>query len=341
MGDSYPRYKVAAVHAAPVYLDREASVEKACGLIAEAARKGAALVAFSEGYLPGYPLWAVVNRPYEIHDLYTRLYSNALTLDGPEVRQLCRAARQQGVYVSIGINEKCIQSPGTLWASNLLIGPEGRVLVRHQKMVPTYAERLVWSNGDATGLVVCHTELGGIGALICGENTNTLARFALLAQGEQLHISSYPPAYPFKAPGAKAEYDPLRANQIRSGAHAFEGKLYNVVACAFCDERTMELSSLSDKAREVLEKTPKPASMVLGPAGNVIAGPVAGDREEILLADIDLEACIVEKQLHDITGGYNRFDVFNLRIRRNPLKSIELIDGGSPAGEFQDIEARC
>ncbi|MCF8078166.1 MAG: carbon-nitrogen hydrolase family protein [Desulfobacterales bacterium] len=335
MGDSYLKYKVAAVHAAPVFLDREKSVEKAIGLIEEAAAKDAELIAFPEAYLPGYPLWSVANRPNEIHSLFARLYANSLTIHGKEMKALQRAARKAGIFVSMGFNEKSELTPGTIWASNVLISDNGEILNRHQKMVPTYAEKLVWSYGDSTGLRVSDTRLGRIGALICGENTNTLARFALLAQGEMLHISTYPPAWPYKKPGAKGEYDPLKANQIRGGAHAFEGKVYNIVTCNFCDELTMDTCSLDEEAREVISKTPKPASMIFGPTGAIIAGPTEMGKEDLLIAEIDMEQCILEKPAHDITGGYNRFDVFKLSVTRSPLQSVQFIDssGGWERGE--------
>ena len=320
------KYKVAAVHAAPVFLDREKSVEKAIGLIEEAAAKGVELIAFPEGYLPGYQLWSTVNRPNEIHDLFARLYANSLTMHGREMKALQNAAKKAGIFVSMGFNEKSELTPGTIWASNVLISDNGEILNRHQKMVPTYAEKLVWSNGDSTGLRVSNTRLGRIGVLICGENTNPLARFALLAQGEMLHISTYPPAWPFKKPGAKGEYDPLKANMIRGGAHAFEGKVYNMVTCNFCDELTMDTCALDDEAREVIEKTPKPASMIFGPTGEIIAGPTDTGEECLLIAEIDMELCIKEKPAHDITGGYNRFDVFKLSVNRRPLNSVDFID---------------
>lgn len=334
-------YKAAAIHAAPVFMDKDKSVEKACSLIEESARLGAAIAVFGEGFIPGYPLWSMVNPPYAIHELFLELYRNALFLEGPEIIKIRSAAKKAGIFVSLGINEKNQRSPGTLWASNFLFDPEGRIIGHHQKLVPTYAEKLVWSNGSATGLSVIQTGLGSLGALICGENTNPLSRFALLAQGEQVHLSSYPPAWPFKDSGSKEEYDPRRANEIRAAAHAFEGKVYNIVACCFCDTRTIEKSALSEKAKDLIKKTPKPASMIVGPAGNLLAGPVQGDKEEILLGEINLDNCIIEKQAHDITGGYNRFDVFTLELRRNPMLPLRIIDGepGIPSPDVTEMEA--
>ena len=326
MADLYPVYTAAAIHAAPVFMDKDRSIEKACSIIEESAKLGAAIAVFGEGFIPGYPLWSMVNPPYEIHELYLEQYRNALYLEGPELKKICSAAKRNGIYVSIGINEKTEKSPGTLWASNLIIDPKGKIIAHHQKLVPTYAEKLVWSNGNAAGITVTRTDLGGLGALICGENTNPLARFALLAQGEQVHLSSYPPAWPFKDSGSVEEYDPRRANEIRASAHAFEGKVFNIVACCFCDDLTINKSALSDKARDLIIKTPKPASMIIGPSGNMITGPTSGDKEEILLGEINPEKSIIEKQAHDITGGYNRFDVFTLELRRTAFTSLRILD---------------
>src|SRR5207247_8186506 len=141
------------------------------------------------------------------------------------------------VFLSVGVTEKSSLSMGTMWNSNLLIDPSGLLLNRHRKLVPTWAEKLTWAYGDAEYLRVEQTRLGRLGALICGENTNTLARFALLAQGEQVHLATYPPVWPFRRPSKPSTYDLTEAIRIRSAAHAFEGKVFNVVASCILDEQ--------------------------------------------------------------------------------------------------------
>ena len=147
--------------------------------------------------------------------------------------RVAATARACGVFVSLGFNEGTPASVGCIWNANVLIGDEGAVLNHHRKLVPTFFEKLVWANGDGAGLRVCETRLGRIGMLICGENTNPLARYTLMAQGEQVHISTYPPVWPTKDPKTGGNYDLAGAIRIRAGAHAFEAKAFNVVVSAF------------------------------------------------------------------------------------------------------------
>src|SRR5436190_20483541 len=187
----YPKFKACAVHAAPAFLDAESTVEMACGLIAEAARAGAQLIALPDSFVPGFPVWAAVQAPIKNHEYFKRLAANSVEVPGPQVQQLCETAREHNIFVSIGISERSAVSVGCLWNSNLLIGADGSLLNHHRKLVPTFYEKLIWANGDGAGLTVHDTEIGKLGMLICGENTNPLARYALIAQGEQIHVSSY------------------------------------------------------------------------------------------------------------------------------------------------------
>ena len=189
---------------------------------------------------------------------------------------------------------------------------------------PTFWEKLTWANGDGSGLRVVETRLGRIGMLICGENTNPLARFTLMAQGEQVHVSTYPPVWPTRDPrgGGGANYDLAGAIRIRAGAHSFEAKAFNIVASGFMDAAMREeLATLGKEAMRVLEESPRAVSMVIGPTGEPVSD-VLSDREGLLYASIDTRACVEPKQFHDVVGYYNRFDVFNLtvdRTRRRPV----------------------
>src|SRR5215813_11624231 len=269
---AYPRIKVCAAHVAPVFLDAQKTVAKAVALIAEAAGAGARLIAFPESFVPGFPVWASVQAPIRSHDYFKRLAANSIEVPGPEVQQLCEAARDHAIIVSIGISERTPASVGCLWNSNLLIGADGALLNHHRKLVPTFYEKLIWANGDGAGLKVCDTAIGKLGMLICGENTNPLARYALIAQGEQIHVSSYPPVWPTRPPNQAGRYDLASAIRIRAGAHSFEGKVFNIVASAFLDADTMNsLGGLDAEARETLEQSPRGVSMILGPSGEVIS----------------------------------------------------------------------
>ncbi|SRR5579871_295196 len=310
----YPGYKVAAAHLAPVFHDTDKTIDKACDAIAEAARNGARLIAFPESYIPGFPMWAGVVPPTHTHDYFRQLAAAAPRVDGPEIERLRAAAHRHDIFVSIGFTESTSASVGCLWNSNLMIGSDGEVLNHHRKIVPTFYEKLVWANGDGAGLRVNDTEIGRLGMLICGENTNPLARFSLIAQGEQVHIATYPAVYPTRPLNESGNYDLEQAIRIRAGAHSFEGKVFTIVAAAHYDDSAREaMQGLGRDALDLLEASPKAVSMIIDPTGNVIGEPRTGG-EGLVYAEIDLAAAVEPKRIHDVVGYYNRFDIFHLEV---------------------------
>jgi predicted amidohydrolase len=334
-GDTYPRFRAAAAQAAPVFLDREATISRLAEWVAKARDAGADLVVFGESFVPAFPLWNMLYAPVEQHGFYRRLFENAVEIPGPQVQQLGAMARRHGVVLSVGVTEKGPVSMGAMWNTNLIFDADGRLLNRHRKLVPTWAEKLSWSNGDASNLRVERTAVGRLGALICGENTNTLARFALLAQGEQVHIATYPPAWPTRR-GANIGYNLTEAIRIRSAAHAFEGKVFNVVASCALDERTIEeVSQGNSEVRDILNSAPPAASMILGPQGEPLTEPQVGG-EGVVVADLDVALSIEQKQFHDIVGYYNRFDIFRLVVDQRPQSPISVVRSAHEAEETAD-----
>ena len=222
MSKSYPMFKAAACHVAPFFLDTARTVDKTLSLIEEAADNGASLVAFPESFVPGFPVWAALRAPILNHEFFLARAREALRTDGPELQLIRAAARRRGVHVSLGFTEGTEASVGCLWNSNIHIGSDGAVLNLHRKLVPTFYEKLIWASGDARGLRVVATDIGRIGMLICGENTNPLSRFALMAEGEQVHISTYPPLADTAADAkgrlrfAPSDRDPGRRPCVRS-----------------------------------------------------------------------------------------------------------------------------
>lgn len=230
----------------------------------------------------------------------------------------------------MGITEKSDYSMGAMWNTNLLFDRTGALLNRHRKIMPTWAEKLVWAQGDGSQLRPARTEIGSIGALICGENTNPLCRYALLAQGEQVHVSTYPPAWPFLRGGSARGYDVKKLNYLRAAAHSFEGKVFNLVSAALLDEDAIGQVARGDAAmREFLEKSARPSSFITGPNGEKIA-EIAGE-EGIACADIDLSESIIPKEAQDIVGYYNRFDIFQLTVNQAPQRPIICQEGEAAA----------
>ncbi len=316
-----PRFKAAAVQAAPIFLDTDATVEKVCALIAEAAENGAQLVAFPEVFVAGYPYWNWIMNPIEGSPWFEKLCRSAIEVPGPETRQIAEAAACHGVNVVIGVNERKRNGIGTIYNTLLTIAHDGRILGRHRKLVPTWAEKLTWAPGDASALRVHDTTVGPLGSLACGENTNTLARFSLLSQGELVHVASY-----ISLPVAPADYDMAEAIRLRAAAHSFEGKVFTVVSCSTISPQIIEAMSASHpQARAMLARRNSAFSGILGPDGRVIGSPLIDD-EGIVYAEIDLSACIQPRQMHDITGHYNRFDIFDLRVNRRSLQAAQFLD---------------
>lgn len=326
MGDNYPTIKAAAVQAASVFLDREGSTAKACDLIREAGRNGARLIAFPEGFIPAHPIW------FHFHpasgriatELSVELFKNAVEIPGPEIQQLQRAAAEANAYVVIGVCEKLPNTFGTLYNTQVFVGPGGELLGKHQKLMPTVGERLVHTGGHGDTLNAFQTEFGPASALICGENSNPLAIFALTAQYPLIHVQSWPNHFPTFG-------DPLRTRvMIDSQAFAQMSKAWVVAACGTVDDQTIDRLELTRDQQDVIRNPDFcGGSVIVNPMSQVVAGPL-GAGEEILYADCDLELGIRMKLRHDFAGHYNRADVFQLQLNRNPGG---LIGGTTPASE--------
>lgn len=319
-----PCFKAAAVQTSPVFLDTDATVDKVVRLIAEAASNGSRLVAFPEVFVAGYPYWSWIGNPVEGSPWFEKLARSAIEIPGPEIAKIAQAAARHKINVVVGVNERNRHGIGTLYNTVVTISDEGRIFGRHRKLVPTWAEKLTWAPGDASALRVHQTTIGPLGALACGENTNTLARFALVAQGELVHVANY-----ISLPVAPPDYDMAEAIRLRSAAHSFEGKLFTIVSCSTVSEEIIRsLEGAFPKARELLSRKNSAFSGILGPDGRTIGQPLIDD-EGIVYADIDLSRCIQPRQMHDITGHYNRFDVFDLRVNRRPSKAARFDDFSS------------
>ncbi|MBI1951416.1 MAG: carbon-nitrogen hydrolase family protein [Acidobacteria bacterium] len=304
------KVRAAIVQAAPVFLDLDKSVEKAIRLTGEAARKGARLVAFGETWLPGYPAWLDLcpGSAYWDHapakKAYARLAANSAVIPGPETDRLGAAACEHGVVIVIGMHERVAGGPGhgTLYNTNLVIGPDGEILSRHRKLVPTHAERLVWGPGNGEGLEAVPTPAGRVGSLICWEHWMPLARQAMHESAEEIHVAAWPTV--------RDMY------QVASRHYAFEGRCFVLAAGSIT--RARDLPSDLDLPGD-LQGKPETlvcagGSCIIAPDGSLLAGP-AFDREEIIVADLDLGRIAEESMALDVTGHYNRPDVFQFSKR--------------------------
>ena len=194
MVDAANGFKIAAVQATPVFLNRDATIAKAAGLIGEAARAGARIIAFPEAFVPGYPdwVWAVpAGQGGLLDEMSAQLLDQAVTVPSPATDALCRAAQRARAYVTVGINERNAESSGgSLYNTLLYLSPEGHILGKHRKLIPTGGERLIWAQGDGSTLDTYDTPYGELGGLICWENYMPLARYAMYARGVQLFVAA-------------------------------------------------------------------------------------------------------------------------------------------------------
>ncbi|HEY5640756.1 MAG TPA: carbon-nitrogen hydrolase family protein [Dehalococcoidia bacterium] len=302
---------VAAAQISPVFMDRSATIAKACDTLAEAAKNGAKLVVFPEAFVPSYPDWVWVT-PAMRADLHSSMYAEmldqAVTLPGPDLDELCRAARKHKCYVVIGVNERNAVASGTsLYNTLVYIDDRGKIMGVHRKLVPTAAERLVWTPGDGSTLEVFETPYGKLGGLICWENYMPLARYAMYALGTQIYVA--------------ATWDSSDSWVATLRHIAKEGRLY-VIGCCIAMRRDEIPDSYGFKSLYPPngEWVNVGNSAIVGPGGDLLAGPVAS-KEEILYAEIDSSRLLGSRYWLDAAGHYARPDVFQLTVNRraNPM----------------------
>ncbi len=321
MSDETP-FKVAAVQATPIFLNREATVDKACELIAAAGREGARLIAFPESFIPTYPDWVWAVPPGEeglLSELYAELLDQAVTIPSAATDKLCRAAKNAGAYVVMGISERNAEASGASMYNTLLyLDAQGNVLGKHRKLVPTGGERLVWAQGDGSTLNVYDTPLGKIGGLICWENYMPLARYSLYAWGVQLYVA--------------ATWDRGQPWLSTLRHIAKEGRVYVLGSCIAL--RKDDIPSRYPFKQRFYggegEWVNVGDSAIVNPDGEFVAGPVRM-KEEILYAEIDPKQMRGPKWMLDVAGHYGRPDVFELIVHREPRRMIQTREEAQPS----------
>lgn len=306
-------FRLAAIQAAPVLLDRQASTDKACELIAKAGEMGATMAAFGETWLPGYPRWVNARISYHQRRALTARYLDAaVTIPGTETDQLCAAARAAGCDVVIGVAELDATSAGTVYCTLLFISADGEILGKHRKLKPTDAERTAWGEGDATGLRPYRRPYASISGLNCWEHNMVLPGYALMAQGTQVHVAAFPGHE--TEPAAMASTRQL----LLARAFASQAAAYVVLVGGL-----IHPDDIADPELREVVATTQPmngGSYIIDPMGEVIVGPAEG--EEILVADASLDTVRAAKAMCDVAGHYSRPDLLRLVVNRSPSRRL-------------------
>ncbi|HET9328789.1 MAG TPA: carbon-nitrogen hydrolase family protein [Candidatus Eisenbacteria bacterium] len=306
-------FRAAAIQAAPVFLDREATVQKACDLIAHAAREGARLIVLPETFIPAYPAWVWVlplTRRPEVAALYRELVEQSVDVPGPDVERLGAAARAAQAWVAVGVNERNQdRSRTTLYNTLLLFDAGGNLRSRHRKLMPTGGERMVWTPSEHADLVVQDTPLGRLSGLICWENYMPLARYALYAQGSEIHLA---PTWD------KSEQWLASLRHI-----AREGRAW-VIGCCQALHMSQVPARYAFKAAYPVgtEWINSGNSMIVDPDGVVVAGPLEA-REGILYAEIDPGRAAGSRWIFDAAGHYSRGELFDFAVRDGAGKAAK------------------
>lgn len=299
-------FKVAAVQTSPVFLNKKATIEKACELVVKAAGKKAKLILFPEAFVSAYPDWVWIVPPYKkpiLDEMYSELLENAVSIPDEATKKLCAAAKKNKIIIAIGINERNTEaSNSSLYNTLLFIDDRGNIIGKHRKLIPTGAERLIWAQGDGSTLNSFDTSIGKIDGLICWENFMPLARNAVYSHGAQIHLT----------PTWDSSEGWLNAMKYI----AREGGMFLINCCQAIHIKDIPnkygFKKLYPEGKDWINQG---NSCIVNPKGQYITEPLKA-KKDILYADVILGEIAASKWIFDVTGHYSRPDVFNFSINQ-------------------------
>lgn len=306
------KVNIGIVQKAATHLDLAASLAQIETYVIEAQKQHVRLLVFGEGWLSGYPgVWfdyvpeAALWNHQPTKEVFAKFVANSITIDGAEIRQISNLARKYQIVLCIGFNERVEKGSnnGTVFNSLVIIDSNGEIANHHRKLMPTFTERLVHGMGDATGLKAAETSVGKVGSLICWEHWMPLTRQAMHLEGEQIHVALWPTVH--------------EMHQVASRHYAFEGRCFVVAAGQLmtANELPKEFTLPPELAEKPDSLILKGGSCIVAPNGNYIVEPDFTGKA-LVVGEVDLTAVVKEKMALDVTGHYNRPDVFDFSIKR-------------------------
>jgi nitrilase len=302
--------RAAAVQIAPDLDTVEGTLARVLTAIGEAAEQGAKLVVFPETFVPWYPYFAFVLPPVLTGAEHVRLYDNAVVVPGPVTEAVGAAARRHAIVVALGVNER---DHGSLFNTQLVFDADGRLILKRRKITPTFHERMIWGQGDGAGLAVVNTAIGRLGALACWEHYNPLARYALMAQHEEIHVAQFPGSL----------VGPIFADQIEVTIrhHALESGCFVVNATGWLSDAQKARVTADERFHKALSGGCMTA--IISPEGAHVVPPLT-QGEGLLVADLDLSLIVKRKRMMDSVGHYARPELLSLMLDNRPATPMRV-----------------
>ncbi len=300
--------RVAAAQLAPVFDRPGGTLEKVLNAIGEAAGRGVGLIVFPETFVPYYPYFSFIDPPYQIGAKHLALYDEAVVVPDRTTEAVAASARKHAMVIVLGVNER---DGGSLYNTQLVFDADGTLALKRRKITPTYHERMVWGQGDGSGLRAVDTAVGRVGALACWEHYNPLARYALMADGEEIHASQFPGSMV-----GTVFHDQIEA-AIRH--HAAESGCFVVNATGWLTDDQRAVIAPDEKHRRVLSGGCLAA--IISPEGQHVVPPLT-QGEGLLIGDCDMALVMKRKRMMDSVGHYARPELLSLHIDDRPARAV-------------------